>query len=230
VKTGFLHYTGIPVLILVFLLSGVGEVSADPTGTAALSPPSKPLGEQSATNNTLAQRVVLYEETPGNPEGRQADGSVVWSTEASAYTANTPPELVVRGDINIPERKMGVTIRLRHDTGLASASHTIEFQFQLPPEFDGGGIFNVPGFWMKPNMQTRGAALTGLAVKVTDGYFLIGLSNTPADRDRNIPLLRDRPWFDVPIVYNNHRRAILAVEKGAPGEQSFQQAFGAWKD
>ena len=44
------------------------------------------------------------------------------------------------------------------------------------------------------------------------GYFLIGLSSTPQDRDRNIQLLKDRPWFEMPIVYSNNRRAILAVE------------------
>jgi hypothetical protein len=32
-----------------------------------------------------------------------------------------------------------------------------------------------------------------------------------------------------PVVYNNNRRAILAVEKGAPGERVFARAFEVWK-
>jgi hypothetical protein len=27
-------------------------------------------------------------------------------------------------------------------------------------------------------------------------------------------------WFDIPIVYNNNRRAILAVDNGIPGERT----------
>ena len=71
-------------------------------------------------------------------------------------------------------------------------------------------------------------SLAGLAVKVTDGFFLVGLSNVDADRARNIQLLKERSWFDVPLVYSNQRRAIIAIEKGAPGERAFNDAFAQW--
>jgi hypothetical protein len=41
--------------------------------------------------------------------------------------------------------------------------------------------------------------------------------------------LKERGWFDIPVVYNNNRRAILAMEKGTPGERVFADAFEAWK-
>jgi hypothetical protein len=65
-------------------------------------------------------------------------------------------------------------------------------------------------------------------VKVTDGFFLVGLSNVDADRARNLQLLKERSWFDIPLVYANQRRAIIAIEKGAPGERAFNEAFAAW--
>ena len=82
---------------------------------------------------------------------------------------------------------------------------------------------------MKQAEQTRGVPLAGLAVKVTNGFFLIGLSAVEADRERNIQLLKERAWFDIPVVYANNRRAILALEKGTPGERVFADAFAAWK-
>jgi hypothetical protein len=109
------------------------------------------------------------------------------------------------------------------------ASHTIEIVFKLPNDFDGGGVSNVPGIMMKQAEEERGASLAGLAVKVTDGYFLIGLSSADADKERNIALLKDRTWFDIPVLYNNNRRAILALEKGTPGERIFADAFAAWR-
>ena len=177
----------------------------------------------------VAQRVVLYEEDPNNPQGKQYVGSAVWRTETVSPGSGLAPELEVRADITIPERNMSVTWTLRRNTDQAlPASHTIEIMFNLPADFPGGGIANVPGVLMKDSEQARGIPLAGLAVKVTNGFFLIGLSAVNADVQRNIQLLKDRPWFDIPIVYNNGGRAILALEKGPPGDRAFADAFAAW--
>lgn len=102
-------------------------------------------------------------------------------------------------------------------------------QRSVPAGFPAGGIPNVPGILMKKAEQTRGVPLAGLAVKVTPGFYLIGLSNLDADKERNLQLLKERGWFDIPVVHNNNRRAILAMEKGTPGERVFADAFKAWK-
>jgi hypothetical protein len=81
---------------------------------------------------------------------------------------------------------------------------------------------------MKPSEQARGVPLAGLAVKVTNGYFLIGLSAVDIDVQRNIELLKNRDWFDIPIVYSSGKRGILAMEKGTPGARAFEEAFRAW--
>lgn len=187
-------------------------------------------GKLSTAGTPIAALVNLYEEDPFDPYGKRSAGSVTWRTETVSGEPGKPPELAVRADIEVPGREMSVTLWLRRDpksTGLTS--HTIEIMFKLPPDFPSGGIFNVPGIWMKQAEQTQGTALAGLAVKVTAGYFLIGLSGAPADKERNIQLLKERPWFDIPIVYTNNRRAILAMEKGTPGERAFTEAFAAWE-
>jgi hypothetical protein len=178
----------------------------------------------------VAQRVVLYEEEPSDPQGKRYVGSAVWRTEMVSPGAGQPQELAVRADIEIPERKLNLKFTIRRNTDpTLPASHTIELLFNLPQDFAGGGITNVPGILMKQAEQTRGVPLSGLAVKVTTGFFLIGLSSVEADMQRNIQLLKERGWFDIPIVYNNNRRAILAIEKGTPGERAFAEAFAAWK-
>ena len=177
----------------------------------------------------VAQRVVLYEEDPNDPQGKRFVGSAIWRTETVSPGAGLAPELAVRADIEIPDRRMTVTWSLRRNTDKAlPASHTIEIMFNLPADFPGGGIANVPGVLMKQAEQTRGTPLAGLAVKVTNGFFLIGLSAVDADRQRNMQLLKDQEWFDVPIVYTNGGRAIMAVEKGPPGDRAFADAFAAW--
>jgi hypothetical protein len=200
------------------------------------TPLSKPkiadrVGQPSSTDQVapVAQRVVLYDEDPADPKGKQYVGSVVWRTEPIKAAAGQPADVAVRADIEIPDRKFKMTMSFRRNTDTSlPASHTAELTFILPSDFTGGGVSNVPGLLMKSNEQARGTPLAGLAVKVTDGFFLVGLSNVEADRVRNIQLLKERSWFDVPLVYVNQRRAIIAIEKGPPGERAFNDAFAAW--
>lgn len=176
----------------------------------------------------VAQRVVLYDEDPSAPQGKQYVGSVIWRTEAVKVPAGQPPDIGVRADIDIPERKFKMSLSIRRNTDASlPASHTAELTFVLPPDF-GTTVANVPGVLMKSNEQARGTPLAGLAVKVTDGFFLVGLSNVDADKSRNLQLLKERSWFDIPLVYANQRRSIIAIEKGAPGERAFNEAFTAW--
>ena len=204
-----------------------------PKDNSPLSKPKIPdrVGQPSSSDQVapVAQRVVLYDEDPSDPKGKQYVGSVIWRTEQVKASAGQKPDLAVRADIEIPERKFRMTMSFRRNTDTSlPASHTAELTFVLPSDFSGGGVGNVPGILMKSNEQARGTPLAGLAVKVTDGFFLVGLSNVDSDRARNVQLLKERSWFDVPLVYVNQRRAIIAIEKGAPGERAFNDAFAAW--
>lgn len=192
------------------------------------------VGQPSASDQPVApvaQKVVLYDEDPSDPKGKQYVGSVVWRLEPIKASGNQKADVAVRADIEIPDRKFKMTMSFRRNTDSSlPASHTAELTFILPPDFPGGSVSNVPGILMKSNEQARGTPLAGLAVKVTDGFFLVGLSNVDADRARNVQLLKERSWFDVPLVYANQRRAIIAIEKGAPGERAFNDAFAQWGD
>jgi hypothetical protein len=204
-----------------------------PKDASPLSKPKIPdrVGQPSSTEQLapVAQRVVLYDEDPSDPKGKQYVGSVIWRTEQIKASAGQKADIAVRADVDIPDRKFKMTMSFRRNTDTSlPASHTAELTFILPPDFSGGGVGNVPGILMKSNEQARGTPLAGLAVKVTDGFFLVGLSNVDADRQRNLQLLKERSWFDVPLVYVNQRRAIIAIEKGAPGERAFNDAFAAW--
>lgn len=177
----------------------------------------------------VAQRAVLHDEEPSDPKGKQYIGTVTWRTEQINSSGNAKPEIAVRADVDIPDRKLKMTMLIKRNVDKSlPASHTFEVSFTLPRDFQGGGIASMPGMLMKANEQARGAPLAGLPVKVTDNFFLVGLSNTDTDRTRNIQLMKERSWFDVPLHYNDKRRAIIAIEKGPVGERAFSQSFASW--
>lgn len=176
------------------------------------------------------RRVVLYDEDPSDPKGKQYIGTVTWRTELIGDKKNSQ-NLAALADIDIPERKMKMSLSVRRNIDASlPASHTMEMTFNLPRDFQGGSIANVPGVLMKSDEQARGTPLAGLAVKVTDGFFLVGLSNLETDRARNIQLMKERSWFDIPLVYGNQRRGIIALDKGDDGARAFTEAFAAWKE
>ena len=197
----------------------LGELKAAVAKPAPPAPKLSPMPEDG-----VSEQAVLYEEDPTDAKGRQFAGSVIWRTEP---VDDKPDELAARADVDIPERGLRMTMLLKrnHDSSLPAA-HLIELKLRFLA--DGSGIANMPGILMKSNQQARGTPLAGLSVKVTDGFFLDGLSAVATDRERNETLLLERPWFDIPIVYANQRRAILAIEKGDSGDQVFKTVFTTW--
>jgi hypothetical protein len=210
------------------------SVTSPPAATPSTLAPAaaQPLTPSPGSEATIvAQSAVLYEEQPEAPQRGQAfQGTVTWRTESVSTGSDAAPQTAIKGEVDIPERKMKarVTIRKNVDPALP-ATHTMEVQFQVPADGPNGGISNVPGALMKHTAQERGAPLQGLSVKVTNGFFLIGFADSPSDQGRNAQLLTERGWIDVPVLFENGRRAIMTLEKGIPGKQAFAEAFRVWK-
>ena len=179
---------------------------------------------------TAAQRVVLYQEDSSDSQGKRYFGLVTWRTETVSPAPSSASELAVRADVKIPERRTTMTWLLRRNLDHAlSASHTIEIMFNLPSEFAAGGVASVPGIMMKQSEEVPGTPLIKLAVKATNGAFMIDLSAAAADLQRNVQLLKESQWLDIPIVYVDGTRAIMAIEKGPPGDRAIAEAFAAWE-
>ena len=159
------------VLVLILLVAGLGywqraTIVGVASGVAALfrsssappppreaAAPARPkitdrIGQpspQPSSGPPVAQRVVLYEEEPDEPQGKRFIGTVLWRTEMRPASPGRPPELAVRGDIEVPERNMSVTLSLRRNTDQSlPASHTIEIVFTLPADFAAGGVKRCP--------------------------------------------------------------------------------------
>jgi len=194
------------------------------------APQTKSGAQPNVPAAAVAQRAVLYEENPAGGEQQLQTfvGTAVWRTETVNPGPGRPPELGLRVDVEIPDRKMTVTISMRRNPDQTlPASHTVEVQFKTPGD-PFGGVANLPGIRAKTTETAQGAPLVGLVVRVMPGFFLVGLSNIDADREQNLSLLRERGWLDIPFVYNNGRRSVLVVEKGTPGERAVNEAIAAW--
>jgi hypothetical protein len=207
-------------------LAALGTVLAMTCANAQATPPSS-----GAVGRATYYRVVLEEDDPADPNTKQRkyEGRVQWRAEM-VRGAEGPANRAIRADIEIPEAKLGaqLTFRLNNDAALP-ASHTIEIRFRPESGFaGGGGIANAPGMMLKPSEAARGTRLEAISVKGSDNYFLLGLEDTELARKINLKLLSEQAWFDLPMIYADKRRAIIAVEKGATGELIFAAALKEW--
>jgi hypothetical protein len=208
------------------LPTGVSSGQSKPASPPA-APETKEAAPAAAPVPPGAVTATLLEEIPGSQSGQSLPGSVAWRTEPS--NSGTPGETVLRADIEIPERRLGITLLFRPNTDQTlPASHTVEILFRLPRDFAFGGVSNVPALLMKPTAQARGAPLIGQAVRVTSGFFLIGLSSEPGDKTTNLVRLKDNAFIDLPVLYENGRRAIVTFEKGDQGDKALADALTAW--
>ncbi|WP_422036790.1 hypothetical protein [Roseibium sp.] len=177
-----------------------------------------------------AQRSILYEEgEDAGGAGTASQGAVVWGV-AEETDLDGQQQSVLTASIDIPERDVKVDIRIKpnEDTSLP-ASHLVEIKYDFPESFAAGDVVNVPGLVMKPTEEARGDALIGASVKVQPGFFWIALSNLPNEQLRNLNLLRERGWIDIPMLYENGKRGILTLEKGADGSDAVERAVAAWQ-
>jgi hypothetical protein len=177
----------------------------------------------------LFGNAALYNEESGNPMGKRHAGSVCWRLDL-VKAAGQADKLVVHADVEIPDIGMRMEMDFSHNAGTsASASHYVSMKFEHPADIAGDEVVYVPGIMLKSSEQGKGAPFAALGTTVGRGSFLVALSGTEVDRRRNVQLLKERSWFDIPLGYANQRRGILAVEKGYRGEQIFREAMAEWE-
>lgn len=207
-------------------LLDAGNAGSGPTATTAglQELPSTQADQLGDGDSLVVQKAVLYEEPLGGGAPTTLEASTVWR-----YTESEANGPTVQASIDVPERSLKVRMMLRKNVDVSlPASHLIEIFVDVPSNFSGGGIKSVPSLVLKLSEGEQGELVTGAAAKVADGFFWIALSDDPQAIEKNLTLLRERLWFDMPLIYDNGQRAILTFEKGAPGEQAFAQALAAW--
>ena len=213
--------------------TALADTAAQPeTDQAAAAVDSVLLDEEDVRDPTEAgvQRSILYEEgDDANGAGTASQGQVTWSVQEESALDGEKLS-VLTAVITVPERNVSVNLQIKPNKDASlPASHLIEIKYDFPADFPSGDVERLPGLVMKLTEEARGDALIGASVKVSPGYFWIALSNISSETQRNIGLLRERGWIDIPMVYANGKRGILTLEKGGSGSAAVEQAISAWQ-
>lgn len=202
--------------------------SSTPDAPVASAPAQAPTqAAAKASPPPDAQRVMLYEEDPNDPNGKSYQGWVVW--RADPGSSGNPADVAIICQVAIPDRPMAMTLTLRRNPDRSlPASHTVDVKFDIPANSPTQGVLDVAGIMAKPNEEASGQQLAGNRVKVSKDVFLIGLSAIDLDVKQNMQILKDRPWIGIPFVYGAGQRAVMSIEKGETGSKIINDTLAQW--
>ena len=172
----------------------------------------------------VAQRAAILVEAPDDPQKvKTFVGTTLWRLEGSGAAS------VLVADINLSDASLTATMRMSRNTDpKLPASHTIELRFATGANSEVSSITTIDTPQMRIEESPTGTPLAGAPVPIMPNYFLIGLSNNDKMTVRNMELLRDRSWIDIPMVLNSGRIAKLTFEKGSSGDRAVAQALSSW--
>jgi hypothetical protein len=186
------------------------------TGLDQGAPAQEPVG-----TNLVEQRAIYYYQGSEGQAGQASEGTATWAE----ITKDGRP--AIQATLKIPQRNVTATVTIykNYDSTLP-ASHLVEVQFN--GKLSESAIQRVPALVLKQTEQARGQPLAGAAVPVTNELFWIALSNDEDEVVRNVQLLREGSWFDIPILFADQTRALITFEKGIPGDKVFETVMASW--
>ncbi|PZR95380.1 MAG: histidine kinase [Stutzerimonas stutzeri] len=215
-----------------------GKISERAGGEQAPAPsqssgqrPNQQAGSSAGTDITVAQRAILYIEVPDAPQQpRTVQGRVLWRLDSDSAGPGRPVETIVRATIEIADAGLSLDFTIRRNTDTAfPASHIIGMRFTTTGEAASDTIREVGVPQFKLEEGERGAPLSAIASALGENLFVAALSNVPVEAERNLDLLRNRNWLDVPVRFASGRRGIITFEKGNAGSQTIGDALNRWQ-
>jgi len=205
--------------------------AATPSAVASpAAPAATPAPLAANPGVAVAARAAMLVAVASDPQKPAVSlGSVVWSAipAAPGQPAST---VAVKAEADVPDLKMHAVMTLRKNTDPSlPASHTIDLRVTFADSAEIKGIKDMRVPMMRRDDPPAQDALSGVRVKISDSYFLVGLNRGDAELAHNVDLIANRGWFDFPMLLNDDRIAKLTFEKGADGERIVNDALAAWK-
>ncbi|HXW19855.1 MAG TPA: hypothetical protein VEK35_05060, partial [Roseiarcus sp.] len=198
-----------------------GETSS-PAQTAAAQPPA-------AQGPQPARAALLID--AGDPQKPKIDlGTAVWTLLPAGAGPAQAAGPAVQAEVDIPELKMHATVTIRKNTDASlPATHTMDLRFAFADGADVKGFKDMALPQLRRDDTPNGESISGVRVKISDSYFLVGLTRSDVDLAHNLELLSSRNWLDFPLLFSDDHVAKLTFEKGPTGQSVIAQAVAAWK-
>ncbi|TAL82751.1 MAG: hypothetical protein EPN75_01900 [Beijerinckiaceae bacterium] len=208
--------------------AGAAPASAAAPTAAAAAPAVKP--PSAGQTIAVTHRAALLVAVPNEPtKPKVYVGTVVWRLDNVSAGPGQPLGTAVHAEINVPDDKMKVSLTLARNTDPSlDVSHTITVVFNVQPDSPTGGIKQINAPQLRADDTAYGQSLAGVPVPIMANSFLIGLTRGDSEKT-NLDLIKQRAWFDIPILLSNGSIAKLTFEKGVSGTRVIDEAIAAWQ-
>lgn len=206
-----------------------GAAAGAPASTASTAAPAaKP--QSAGQTIAVTHRAALLVAVPNEPtKPKVYVGTVVWRLDNVSAGPGQPLGTAVHAEIDVPDDKLKVSLTLQKNTDPSlDVSHTLTVVFNVQPDSPTGGIKQINAPQLRAADTAYGQSLAGVPVPIMANSFLIGLTRGNAEK-ANLDLIKQRAWFDIPILLSNGSIAKLTFEKGVSGTRVIDEAIAAWQ-
>ena len=202
--------------------AAASDVQQSPQQSNGQAAPSQPPVQ-------VAHRAALLIDAPETPEKiKTYIGSVVWRLDSVPTGAGRPLGTAVHADVDIPDAKIRMSLDMQKNLDESlPASHTINVNFTILPGSEIPGVKQIGGIQMRREDSSNGEPLAGVPVQITDTAYLIGLARGDMVA-RNMDLLKNRGWLDLPLALSSGKIAKFSLEKGVSGTRVINDAITSW--
>ncbi|MBA5723680.1 hypothetical protein [Candidatus Liberibacter sp.] len=156
-------------------------------------------------------------------------GKVSWSLQKEEKKGSKGS--VIRGDISVPENEFLMSLTLKRNPDIAlSSTHLMEIVFSFPKGLQGRGIADLQQISMKKTEKEPRILLESNIFRISNDVYRISLKHLPDNPYRNLNILEEYQWIEIPITYQNGRKAVLTLDKGQIGTEIFKTVIQEWKN
>lgn len=174
-------------------------------------PPDLPLPE------TLGiQAALLFEDDAANPaRPRILSGRVAWTAETPKVGEPTDRMLLAQVDVAAAGLSVALTLERNRDASLP-ATHLLQVRFTSARSGESARSVREIGLPRLVASETdAGLRMTGVAARVAENVFLIGLTGLHDDPRRS--------WIELPVQFSSGQRGSFRIEMGRSAERVYAE-------
>ncbi len=153
----------------------------------------------------------------------ESSAPVSWTIQKEKHGSGAALAILAKAKLDKFDVGLQVVLRQNEDRSLP-----VDYIAALHFSGTKVAVSKVSGLAVRAAAATRDLRLDGLAVKVTDSYWLVGLADQDLGSGNNLRLLEGADALVVPVLLLDGQKAVFVLQKGNEGRAVFTRVLDRW--
>ncbi len=153
----------------------------------------------------------------------ESSAPISWTIQKEVHGSGAAFAIIAKTKLDKFDIGLQLVLRQNEDSSLP-----VDYIAALHFNGTKAAVSKVYGLAVRAGAATRDFELDGLAVKVTDSYWLVGLVDQDLGSGNNLRLLEGADALAVPVLLLDGQKAVFVLQKGNEGRAVFTRVLDRW--